>query len=541
MKLSKINRRETGFFSQQQSDFCYNPNVFSQFITEPFSVDAILRQIQRKKKKFLPEQRKVISNSLLEKYFPSEISTNKYIPLENEKIVRANIESLSQENTFTIVTGHQLVAMTGPLYLIYKIAHVVRLCELLKTNYSQYNFVPIFWIASEDHDYEEIRNFNLFNKTFSWNTQQSGPVGRFKMNNWKELLTEFSDLFKNNPESEIFKLIENFKGDNYADAYMKLIGHLFGHYGLVMVNADDKVLKRQFIPYMEREINEHFSYKEIVETTQNLIKIGGREQIVPREINLFYINDNVRERLIIRNDKIEIPTLGVYSKGEVIEWIRNKPEDFSPNVSLRPLYQEVLLPNLCYVGGAGEINYWLQLKGVFDKANVCYPLLQIRNSLVWIDQNTSEKLNKLQITPHDIFKELHVIQREYMESVAGDEINFNSIDEQFYKLKQIMFDTTIDIDSSLESYAVAEGVRIEKQVQHFKDKLYKIVKSRHDKNLKTIQQIKEKLFPNNQLQERYSNFFQLTPDGNYSTTLNQIVETIDPLTNDIIIVEAIDK
>jgi len=541
MKLSKVNRRNTSFFTQQQLDFCYNTDVFSQFITEPISIDAFFNQIQRKKKAFSPAQRKVLRDRLLEKTFSDNVKYCGYVSQENEGLLRSNIESLTNENTFTVVTGHQMVAMTGPLYVIYKIAHVIRLCELLKNTYPDYNFVPVFWLASEDHDYQEVRSFNLFNRSFSWDTQQSGPVGRFRMENWEQVLVEFSELFKNHPESEIFELISAFEGDNYADAYMRLIGRLFGKYGLVMINADDNVFKRQFIPYMEREINEHFSYKAITKTTEKLLQIGGREQITPREINLFYINNTVRERLIERGDQIEIPTQGIYSKEEVLKWIRNKPEDFSPNVSLRPLYQEVLLPNICYVGGAGEINYWLQLKGVFDIANIPFPLLQTRNSFVWIDQNTSEKLNKLNLSPADIFKELHVLQREYMESFAGEEIDFNNIDEQFHKLQQVMLNNTLEIDPSLESYAVAESVRMEKQVQHFKDKLYKTVKSKHDKNLKIIQQIKDKLFPNNQLQERYTNFFQLAPDGNYSNVLRQIVECTEPLTNDIIIVEATDQ
>jgi len=537
MKITRINRRETGFFSQQQLDFCYNPAIFSQFITEPFSIDACFNQMQRKKTSFSTTQRRILVDRLSEKL----LRANGKQAFAHDSVLRTNIELLGRQTTFTIATGHQLVAMTGPLYLIYKIAHTIRLCETLKAHYPTYDFVPIFWLASEDHDYQEIRSFHLFNRSFCWDTDQSGAVGRFAMKDWDTVLSEFGAMFQNHPESEIFELLRAFDGESYSDAYIKLIVRLFGRYGLVPLDADDHVLKQQFSPYMEREVNERFSHRAIGKTTQKLVEIGGKEQIVPREINLFYLNDGLRERLIDRDTQIEIPSRGLYSKEEIVAWIREKPEEFSPNVSLRPLYQEVLLPNLCYIGGAGEINYWLQLKGVFDAVDMPFPLLKIRNSLLWIDQNVAEKMNKLQLSPTDMFKDVHVLHREYMETVAGDSLDFEDIDEQLKRLQSVMVSAATTTDTALESYALAESVRMEKQVQHFKEKLYKTIKSRHDKNLKTIQQLKEKLFPNGQLQERYTNFFQLTPDGNYSEVLDQIVQQIDPLSDDLIVVEKVDS
>lgn len=527
MKFSTLHRKETGFFSQQQLDLCYNQSVYSGFLTQPFSKEAFGEQIQQKKNSFPKKNRETLVNVLKNQYGNTTINPS----------VLQNIELLSNENTFTIVTGHQLVAMTGPLYFIYKIAHVIRSSEELKKIYREYNFVPVFWMATEDHDYDEIKSFHLFNKTISWETEQSGPVGRFEMKDWETVKEQLTDLFKNHPDSEIFELLTVFNGKNYAEAFHKLINHLVGKYGVVIINGDDTELKREFLPYMIKDVKEQFSFKAITQTTGTLTELGGKQQIVPREINLFYISNGIRERLIDNGTAIEIPGKGTYSKEEILNWMEQTPEDFSPNVSLRPLYQEVILPNLCYIGGAGEINYWLQLKGVFDEATIPFPLVQTRNSVLWIDKNSSEKMEKLNLSPLDLFKELHILNKEYLEENASDEVDFSELDIQMEHLKKHIIETTVSIDSSLEAYAAAESVRMEKQLTQIKDRLYKTVKGKHDKNLKIIQQLKDRLFPEGGLQERYTNFFQLNPNGNYSETLQSIVENMQPFNADFIVME----
>lgn len=527
MTRSVLNRKETGVFSQQQIDMCYNQAVYSDFITTPFSIEAFEQQIQHKKATFSADSRKTLVEAL----------KNQYRNLEINQKVSANIESLLDENTFTIVTGHQLVAMTGPLYFIYKIAHVIRSTEELKQKYPANKFVPVFWMATEDHDYEEIKSFHLFNRTISWETEQTGPVGRFEMKDWQPVIDELLDLFKNHPESEIVQLLNNFTGENYTSAFRKLVNQLIGEFGVVIIDGDDALLKRSFLPYMQKDVRENYSFKAINETTEKLVAAGGKQQIISREINLFYIANGVRERLIETDGKIEITGKGTFSKEEILTWMEQHPEDFSPNVSLRPLYQEVILPNLCYVGGSGEINYWLQLKGVFDAVQVVFPLIQVRNSVLWIDRNSKEKMDKLELTALDLFRELHILQKEYLAKNAGDEVDFSELDHQMEVLKNQIIATTHTVDSSLEAYATAESVRMEKQLSQIKDRLYKTVKGKHDKNLKTIQQLKERLFPENGLQERYTNFFQLNPSGNYSETLKSIVENMQPFSGDFIVME----
>lgn len=527
MKVTTINRSDTGFFSKQQLDMCYDQSVYSDFIAQPFSLAAFESQLATKEQSYSAELRMNLVTTLNKQYEGINCSA----------AVKANLELLAEASTFTVVTGHQMVVMTGPLYFIYKIAHAIRLSEELKKTYPTSDFVPVYWMASEDHDYEEIKSFHLFNRTISWETEQEGPVGRFELSNWEEVTKVLTELFQNHPDSELFQLLKVVEGEDYAHAFRKLVNHLFEKYGVIIVDGDDAHLKQVFLPYMVKEIDEQFVFKTIQETTDKLVLKGGKQQLTPREINFFYIEKGMRERLIANEDKIEIPQKGIFSKEEIVVWMHESPASFSPNAAMRPLYQEVILPNLCYIGGAGEINYWLQLKGVFDHAEVPFPILKIRNSVLWIDKNSAEKMEQLKLSTVDLFKELHVLTKEYLDENASDEVDFTDLDIQLLALKEQLIATTISVDASMESYAAAESVRIEKQVEQIKDRLYKTTKKKHDKNLKNLQQLKERLFPSNGFQERYANFLQLSPDGNYAAVIDEIVTHILPLSEDFILMK----
>src|SRR5690606_6990527 len=205
-----------------------------------------------------------------------------------------------------------------------------------------------------------------------------------------------------------------------------------------IVDGDDVALKSLFVPYMQQEVETQFAYPAITQTTEKLVQQGGKAQIIPREINLFYIEDGVRERLDITDENITIAGKGSFSKPEIVEMIAKNPRNFSPNVSLRPLYQEVILPNLCYVGGAGEINYWLQLKAAFDQARITYPLIQTRNSVIWVDKNSQDKMQKLNLSSLDFVPELHLIQKNYLTENAKDEIDFQPIDSALAQLQDVI-------------------------------------------------------------------------------------------------------
>ncbi|MEZ4890981.1 MAG: bacillithiol biosynthesis cysteine-adding enzyme BshC [Crocinitomicaceae bacterium] len=527
MKVTTIHRKNTGYFSQQQLDMCYNQQHYAEFIAQPFSVAAFEQQLRVKKNTYSMEMRQQLVQAIKQQYANIALSDK----------VAHHLDLLAKENTFTVVTGHQLVAMTGPLYFVYKIAHVVRMCTELSQKYTDSQFVPVFWMATEDHDYEEIKSFHLFNRTLTWETTQKGPVGRFDLTGWQEVLDQLKELFANHPQSDVFAWMEQLKGDNYAAAFRRLVNFLFEKYGVVIIDGDDAQLKQAFVLIMQKEVLEQFAFPAIQATTERLVVHGGKQQVMPREYNLFYIENGMRERLIPKGDAIEIPQKGIFSKQEVAEWIARSPQNFSPNASMRPLYQEVLLPNLCYIGGAGEINYWLQLKGVFDAVDVPFPLLKTRNSLLWIDAATQGKMEQLGWTTDDLFKETHQLTAAYLEKNAGDAIDFSPIQAHVEVLKNTVIETFHSAEPSMDSYVMAELVKLDKQMKQLEDQLVKASKRQHEKALKTIKQVKERLFPAGGLQERTTNLLQLTPDGNFKPLIDAIVASIQPFSDDFLVVE----
>lgn len=526
MQISRIDKQNTGLFSKQQIDLSYNQQQLIPFISRPFSLESFEETMEKKTDSFSPETRKVLCNEL----------ASQYDDIDEKTATLANIEKLRLSNSFTVTTGHQLVSFTGPLYFIYKILHVIKQTEELNEQYPEYNFIPVYWMATEDHDFEEIQSFNLFGKQISWETNQTGAVGRFHLENFDSVKAEFADFFKNNPESEIFSLLENLTGENYAQTFRKLVHSLFGKFGLVIIDGDSKGLKEIFQPIIEKELNTQFSYTEVQKTIAELEDFGYKIQVNPREINLFYVKGNLRERIVPTPNGFEINTIGTFSKNELIELSRTNPEEFSPNVVLRPLYQEMILPNLNYVGGAGEINYWLELKRVFESANIPFPLIQVRNSLIWIDSNTQEKMKLLNYTISDIFIETELLKKRFVEANSEDEIDFTEIENELKQLQHAMIEKTKQTDVNLEKFAIAETVRLEKQVSSFTEKLYKSSKSKHDKSLKSIEQIKQKLFPNGGMQERSLNFFNLVPTGDYSELIELLKNNMIPFSGDLIIV-----
>jgi len=527
MKTVHFNRENKGLFTKISNRISYNQVSLQKYIQQPFSKVAFESQAELKSLNYKSENRSILVKALTEDYKKVELND----------LVKTNIQSLLEKNTFTITTGHQLSIFTGPIYFIYKILHTIRLTEELNKMYPEKNFIPVFWMASEDHDFEEIQSVTLFNKTIKWETEQNGPVGRFKLDSFDEIRTEFKELFTNHPESEVIDLLNKYDGKNLGEATFNLVHHLFKKYGLVIVDGDNELLKNAFSHTLKQEITTKFSFKEVIKTNTELVKEEVKLQITPREINLFFIEDNLRSRIEIHEEGYFIKEKGFYSQEELLKLLENNPSSFSPNVVLRPLYQETILPNLCYLGGGGEMAYWLQLKGIFDKTTTLFPLIQVRNSLLNIDSNSSKKMDKIGLSIQDFFIPTEELKKKYVLDNSSDELNFSEINSSFKVFCDSIIKQTLQLDSNLKSFSNAEISRLEKQLTSIKQKLIKTEKSKHEQALQQIDQLKTKLFPNGTLQERSINFFSLCADGEVYKHLDEIYNAIDAFGNDLIVIE----
>ena len=297
----------------------------------------------------------------------------------------ANCQLLLKDDTYTVCTGHQLCLFTGPLYFIYKIISTINLAEELKKKYSTYNFVPVYWMASEDHDFDEVNHINLFGKKIEWKRKPGGPVGKFSTAGIGEVISELKSVLGDSKNaSELISLFENayVNHSDYASATRYLIHELFGKYGLVILDADDNRLKNEFREIIRDDIFNHSNFKLVNETIAQLKNNGYDSQVTPKEINFFLLSKKFRGW--IDSEKI---------KSEPEEWKKKlveKTERFSPSVVTRPLYQQKILPNLAYVGGPAEISYWLEYKAMFDHHKIFFPVLMPRNFVHIDNDETSE-------------------------------------------------------------------------------------------------------------------------------------------------------
>ncbi len=442
-------------------------------------------------------------NSLLKQYNGFSISQE----------VQNNIESLKNSNTYTITTGHQLNLFTGPLYFIYKIITVINLSKELKQKFPENNFVPVYWMATEDHDFEEINHFYLFNQKHEIAKSKHGAVGRMKLDNIESVFSQLDETLKGRTglEDVLALLKKHYKSSNtYTQAIRGLVNELFGKYGLVIVDGDGKSLKSLFINSMKQELIEQQNIATINKTSIQLENLGYSAQVTPREINLFYIEDGLRERIVFEDGVYKVlNTSLVFSEEEIIGELKSFPEKFSPNVVMRPLYQETILPNLAYIGGGGEIAYWLQLKEMFIQNDVVFPILGLRNSALVIDNNTSKKIEKLGFSVLDLFKNEDELIKQYIKE--GSDILLDLNKEE--KIIEDVFNDIVlkagKIDSSLQPMIKAELQKSLKAIQNIESRLIKSEKRKEEVAINQIKNIKEKLFPSFSLQERKENFIYL--------------------------------
>ncbi|MHB8261712.1 MAG: bacillithiol biosynthesis cysteine-adding enzyme BshC [Bacteroidia bacterium] len=429
------------------------------------------------------------------------------------KATNENIDALKHATTYTITTGHQLCLATGPAYFIYKILSVINLCEQLnlKTQHStlKTTFVPVYWMASEDHDFEEVNHVHLFTKKIAWNTNQKGRVGSFNLDRIDTFLNEIKQTLGESEQAEkLNTLLTNaYSKKNLADATRYLVNELFGKYGLVILDGDSKALKQEFISEIKKDVFENTSFKTVTSSNEKLKQQGYEAQVTPREINVFYTDKNIRERIVKENDVYKVLNTNLhFSKEELEKLIDTKTEKFSPNVVLRPLYQQKILPNAAYVGGPGELAYWLQYKAMFVEAQIPYPVLVPRNFVFYLDKNLQQKMQKLNLSVTDFFTEKDTLIKNY--ALAQQPFSLDKEKETVKNLYKTIRTEISKVDKTLEAASEAELQKALKGIEMLEQKGIRAIKQKNEQAINQIETIYARLFPNDVTQERVENFLR---------------------------------
>lgn len=516
-----LSYEKTNWFKPIFIDYINQEDKLKPFYNRFPKQDNFSAQIKEKQSNYESAHRKLLVSQLNAQYKDFEVSelTQKYI------------NQLSEDNTFTITTGHQLNLFTGPLYTFYKIISVVKSCKILKETYPTYNFVPVFWLASEDHDFEEINHFHLHSETLSWKAKASGAVGELSTAGLEKVLEEFKNILpKNNQSAYLLSLFEKayIKHQDLSKASIFLYNHLFAECGLVILEPNTSKLKTTLKPYIKKDVFSNLTHTQVTKTSQSLIDLNYHEQVTPREINYFYKINHVRERLIFKNDRFYVnETEMSFTKDELFREIDEYPERFSPNALLRPLYQEVLLPNLSYVGGAGELAYWLQLKSTFKAYNVTFPMLQMRNSVLLYSKKTFNKLRKLDTTLEDLFQSEINLKNQRVKAISEIEIDFTPQKKQLSRQFEGLYRLAEQTDKSFLNAVAAQEKKQHNGLDRLEKRLLKAQRRKLTDELDRLVNLQAKLFPFSHLQERYVNFSDIYLTYG-DTFIEFLMERLDP-------------
>ncbi len=446
------------------------------------------------------------------------------------------IALLNESETFTICTGHQLNLFTGPLYTIFKIITTIKAAKALQESSGKV-ILPVFWLASEDHDMEEINHFFIYGQRYEWQTNWEGPSGLASCAGIHELVLQLRSKFSGSTEAgDWLDLLESCYQPSLSlsEATRRFLHALFGKYGLLIIDANDKRLKREFIPELINDVSIHQAERQISGTMEKM-SLNYKIQVHPRSVNLFYLIGDKRLRIDYEGENFHLHDGSKsWTQADIEKEILNNPERFSPNVVLRPLYQEKILPNIAMVGGPAEIAYWLELKEFFTTSNISYPVLLLRNSAMFLDEQALNRMTKLHIQTDKLFENVDEWIRIYIKESSSTDFSMDesllSLDKEF----EILLKKLQLMDPTLKASVEAEQHRLKKALRGVEEKLIRSIKKKNESDVSQIHKLHEKLFPQGKLQERTENILPFL-FKNGEAFLTEIYEELDPFSKEMVL------
>ncbi|HYF30137.1 MAG TPA: bacillithiol biosynthesis cysteine-adding enzyme BshC [Chitinophagaceae bacterium] len=502
---TRVPYQQTGYFSKIVLDYLDQSPALRAFYSHDVNLQGIQAAI---------EQRKAFNTD--RKLLQTELQ-RQYSALETSEAVTNNIRLLANDNTFTICTAHQPNIFTGNLYFIYKILHAIKLADTLKLQLPQYHFVPVFYMGCEDADLDELGHIHLNGEKLVWDTKQTGAVGRMNTKGLEKIIHQVEGQIGIFPHGkELITLLKQcyLESPDIQTATFKLVNALFADYGLVVLIPDNPNFKRAMRPVFEEDLLEQIPSSVVQQSVQAMDKAGFKVQAHPREINLFYLKDNVRERIIQNGSghKVNGPKDSSgsgkvkFSPDELQQALQDEPEVFSPNVILRGLFQETILPDVAFIGGGGELAYWLELKGLFDHYHVPFPVLVLRNSFLVVESNWKQKMDKLQLSDADIFLPEQELMNVLVKKESGNQLTIQEEIEEAKRLYEKLKAISGKIDVTLAQHVSALETSALNKLKELEKKLLRAERRKFSDYQRQVNTIKQALFPNNSLQERVENF-----------------------------------
>lgn len=506
------------------SDIPKHQNLFLDYLYEFDNVQEYYKHNFRDKENYIPLFKSISESRKTRQFSLSSLLKSQYSSIQNlSEKTEKNIALLDNRETIAIVTGQQLGIFGGPLYSLYKIITAIKLAKQLSERYDEFNFVPIFWLEGDDHDFNEVHAVNLFDEdnhvlNLAYKDEINDDDAKQSIGNLKfdESLNDFLAKFESSLRDTdfknelILKLREFYQlGKSFKQSFKELLFWLFDEYGLVIFDPQDQQVKTLLKPIFQKEVND-FAIQ-----TQKLIQTSARleemyhAQVKVKPVNLFYHTDDgrysvepVEEVFKLRRKRKQ------FSKDEILTEIENSPERFSPNVLLRPICQDYLFPTGFYIGGPSEISYFAQVTPLYDFYNIVMPIIYPRSSVTLLEKNVGASLDKYDLTMNDIFLGLDELKEKVIADLSEFNIEktfndaLNEIDLIFDKLKENLF----AIDKTLVDASSRNKERVTLSINELKSKATKAQETKHDTTVRQLTRMSNLLYPLGNLQEREINF-----------------------------------
>jgi bacillithiol biosynthesis cysteine-adding enzyme BshC len=507
----------TGVFSSLVNDYISGNGTARDYVPYTPNLEGIKKAIQERK--FSAIQRQTLVSVLENQYQVLGTLTDEKNIAAFEK-VQANIGLLKNDNCFAVTTAHQPNLFTGPLYFFYKIIHVIKLAAELKAQFPENDFVPVYYMGSEDADLAEVGSYSIDGAKHQWKTKQTGAIGRMLVDDHLlQLLQNLEGYWTVKPDGkEALAIIKSAykKGNTINQATLQMVHLFFGQYGLVVVQPDDAKLKSLFVEVMQKELTTQFSHTAIQPTLKSLSE-NYHVQSEGRTINLFYLKDATRNRIEKTGELFSVVDTNIqFTQAEIIQELQAHPDRFSPNVILRGAYQETIIPSVVFVGGGGELAYWMELKNVFEQAGVDYPVIILRNSFLFINDKQAKQWASLEFNIEALFNSIQALEIAFVKTQSVENLALTEHIASLTDLYKLIQQDVIKIDSSLGDHALNLSVQAQKKLALLEKKMIRAEKRKQHTSLARIHSIKSELFPDNNLQERVENFSNWVGDFGWS-------------------------
>jgi len=507
----------TGVFSTLVNDYISGNGTARDYVPYTPNLEGIKKAIQERK--FSAIQRQTLVSVLENQYQILGTIKEEKNKAAFEK-VQENIVLLKNDNCFAVTTAHQPNLFTGPLYFFYKIIHVIKLAAELKAQFPDNDFVPIYYMGSEDADLAEVGSYSIDGAKHQWKTKQTGAIGRMLVDDHLlQLLQNLEGYWTVKPDGkEALAIIKAAykKGNTINEATLQMVHLFFGQYGLVVVQPDDAKLKSLFVEVMQKELTTQFSHTAIQPTLKSLSE-NYHVQSEGRAINLFYLKDATRNRIEKTGELFSVVDTNIqFTQAEIIQELQANPDRFSPNVILRGAYQETIIPSVVFVGGGGELAYWMELKNVFEQAGVDYPVIILRNSFLFINDKQAKQWASLEFNIEALFNSTQALEIAFVKTQSVENLALTEHIASLTDLYKVIQQDVIKIDSSLGDHALNLSVQAQKKLALLEKKMIRAEKRKQHTSLARIHSIKSELFPDNNLQERVENFSNWVGDFGWS-------------------------